>query len=129
MVPIEHRIYARWLDLGTRIGLALLVAGFAVYVGGLLDPLVAPEELARLWMLPADRYVAATGAPIGWGWLRFLHKGDYLNFVGIAVFASITIVCYARILATLLAQGERLRVALASVQLVILLAAASGWIA
>ena len=129
MVPAEHRIYARWLDRGTRIGLALLVASFAVYVGGLLQPLVAHEELARLWSLPADRYVAATGAPTGWRWVGFLHKGDYLTFVGIAVFASITIVCYARIVATLLAQGDRLRVALASMQLVILVAAASGWIA
>ena len=38
MVPIEQRIYARWLDIGTRVGLAMLVVGFAVYVFGVLDP-------------------------------------------------------------------------------------------
>lgn len=124
MVPIEQQIYARWLDVGTRIGLGVLVASFAIYVLGLLDPLVPPQELVRLWAVPVDRYVAATAAPTGWGWLRLLGKGDYLNYLGIAVFASITIVCYARIVPTLLAQGDRLKVALAIVQVSVLLAAA-----
>jgi hypothetical protein len=129
MVAVEQQIYARWLDVCTRIGLAVLIAGFGAYVSGLLDPLVPPRELVRLWSLPVDRYIAATGAPAGWDWLRLLAKGDYLNFVGIAVFASATIVCYARIVPALIAQGERLHVALAVVQVLILLAAASGLIA
>jgi hypothetical protein len=126
MVPIEQRIYARWLDMGTRIGLAALVAGFAVYAFGVLDPHVPREELARLWTLPVDHYVAATGAPTGWDWLRHLGKGDYLNFLGISVFASITIVCYARIVPTLILQHDRLQLVLAATQLLVLLAAASG---
>jgi len=126
MVPIEQRIYARWLDIGTRIGLAMLVVGFAVYVFGVLDPHVPPQELARLWTLPVGHYVAATGAPTGWDWLRHLGKGDYLNFLGISVFASITLVCYARIVPTLLRQGDRLQGGLAIIQTLILLAAASG---
>jgi len=116
----EQQIYARWLDVGTRIGLAVLVASFGVYVFGLLDPLVPHEELARLWALPVDRYVEATGAPTGWAWLGLLGKGDYLNFLGITVFASITVVCYARIIPVL----PRLPAALAVVQVVVLLAAA-----
>jgi len=126
MVPIEQRIYARWLDIGTRVGLAMLVVGFAVYVFGVLDPHVPPQELARLWTLPVDHYVAATGAPTGWDWLRHLGKGDYLNFLGISVFASITIVCYARIVPTLILQHDRLQLVLAATQLLVLLAAASG---
>jgi hypothetical protein len=124
MVPIEQQIYARWLDVGTRVGLAMLAASFGIYVFELLDPLVPPQELVRLWAMPVDRYVAATAAPTGWGWLRLLGKGDYLNFLGIAVFASITIVCYARIVPTLLAQGDRFKAAVAIVQVTVLLAAA-----
>jgi hypothetical protein len=124
MVPIEQRIYARWLDAGTRVGLAMLAASFGIYVFELLDPLVPPQELVRLWALPVDRYVATAGAPTGWDWLRLLGKGDYLNFLGIAVFASITIVCYARIVPTLLAQGDRSKAAVAIVQVTVLLAAA-----
>jgi hypothetical protein len=120
MIPVEQQIYARWLDVGTRIGLGVLVASFAIYVFGLLDPLVPTQELVRLWALPVDDYVAATGAPTGWGWLRLLGKGDYLNFLGIAAFASITIVCYARIVPVL----PRLQAVLAALQIIVLLAAA-----
>ena len=116
----EQQIYARWLDLGTRLGFAVLVLTFGIYVLGLLEPLVAPQELARLWSLPVDRYVAASGAPTGWGWLALLGKGDYLNFVGIALLASITIVCYARVIPVL----PRLQAVLAAIQIAILLAAA-----
>jgi hypothetical protein len=116
----EHQIYARWLDTGTRIGLALLVASFAIYVFGFLDPHVPHQELVRLWRLPVDHYVATTGAPTGWAWLQHLHRGDYLNFLGVAVFTTITIVCYARIIPVL----PRLQAILATIQIAVLLAAA-----
>ena len=117
---MEQQIYARWLDIGTRIAFVALVLGFAAYVFGVLEPHVPPQELARLWMLPVDHYVAASGAPTGWSWLRLLHKGDYLNFVGIAALATITIVCYARIIPVL----PRLQAVLAALQIIVLLAAA-----
>lgn len=117
---MEQHVYARWLDIGTRIGFAVLILTFALYVLGIVEPLVPPQELARLWTLPVDRYVAATGAPTGWGWLSFLGKGDYLNIVGVALLATITIVCYARILALL----PRLQAVLAAIQIAILLGAA-----
>jgi hypothetical protein len=120
MVPAEQRIYARWLDIGTRIAFIALVVSFLVYLAGLLEPHVAPQELARLWSLPVDRYVEATGAPTGWGWLKLLGKGDYLNFLGIAALATITAVCYARIAAAL----PRLQAILAVIQIAVLLAAA-----
>ena len=116
----EQHLYARWLDIGTRIAFVMLLLGFCAYVLELLDPLVPHQELTRLWLLPVDRYVAATGAPTGWGWLALLGKGDYLNFIGIAALATITIVCYARIVPAL----PRLHAALALIQIAVLLAAA-----
>ena len=115
-----HQLYARWLAVGTRVAFAILVITFLVYMAGLVEPLVEPRELARLWALPADRYVALTGAPTGWGWLAFLGKGDYLNFAGVAALATISVVCYARILPAL----PRLHAALAAIQIAVLLAAA-----
>ena len=117
---MEQRIYARWLDWGTRIGLALLVLSFAIYVLGFLDPHVPHQELVRLWSLPVDHYVASTGAPTGWAWLQHLHKGDYLNFIGVAVFTTITVICYARVIPLL----PPLQAALAAIQIAVLLAAA-----
>lgn len=115
-----HELYARWLEIGVRLAFGLLVASFALYVFGVLEPLVPTTELVRLWTLPVDRYVAATGAPTGWGWLNLLGKGDYLNFVGIALLATITILCYARIVPAL----PRLHAMLALIQIAVLLAAA-----
>ena len=115
-----QELYARWLEIGVRIAFGLLLGSFALYVFGLVDPLVPTAELVRLWSLPVDRYVAATGAPTGWGWLGVLGKADYMNFAGIALLAAITIVCYARIVPAL----PRLHAVLALIQIAVLLAAA-----
>lgn len=116
----EQQLYARWLDIGTRIAFVVLLLSFFAYLLGWIDPLVPHQELARLWLLPVDRYVAESGAPTGWGWLGLLGKGDYLNFIGVAALATITIVCYARIVPAL----PRLHAALALIQIAVLLAAA-----
>ena len=121
---MEQQIYARWVDIGTRVGFVVLVFSFLAYVSGLLAPLVPPLELARLWHLPVDDYVAAAGAPTGWGWLGLVAKGDYLNFVGVALLASVTLAAYARIVPLLLARGERLRAGIAALQVIVLLVAA-----
>lgn len=123
---MEQQVYAKWLEAGTRIGLALLVVTFALYVFGVFEPLVAPQEVTRLWTLSLDQYLAATGAPSGWSWLDVLGKSDYFNLIGIAILALVTVVCYARMVPALLARGERLQAALAIAQVLVLLAAASG---
>jgi hypothetical protein len=124
MAPREQQIYARWLQAGTRIGLGLLVSTFTIYALALLEPLVSHQRLAELWTLPVDRYIAATSGPTGWNWLRFLGKGDYLNFVGIALLSLVTVACYARLLAALLRDGLPLQAAVAALQIAVLLAAA-----
>jgi hypothetical protein len=126
MLPAEHELCARWLLAGTRIAFALLVASFAIYALGILDPLVPAQEVMRLWSLPVDRYIAATGIPTGWGWLRLVGKADYLNFIGISVFVGAILVGYARIVPLFIARGERLHAWLAIGQIVVLVAALSG---
>jgi hypothetical protein len=118
--------YARWLRRATRIALATLIGCFFVYLTGIREPLVPVSELTRLWTLPVDRFVAATGAPTGWNWLGYLGSGDYLNLVGVAMLGLVTVLCYARIVLPLLRSGERLYAALALGQIVVLLIAASG---
>jgi hypothetical protein len=118
--------YARWLAWGTRAALGVLIACFVVYVLGILEPLVAHPDLVRLWTLPVGEYLAATGAPTGWSWLHFLGTGDYLNLAGIAMLCLVTVLCYARIV-PLLAKTDRVYAAIALLQIVVLLAAASGY--
>jgi hypothetical protein len=120
----EQEVYARWLDWGTRLALAVLIASFLAYALALFDPLLPPQELPKLWAFPVDHYIAASGAPTGWGWLQLLHKSDYLIFVAVAVLGLLTVVCYARIIPVLLNQKETWRALIAVLQVIVLLAAA-----
>lgn len=87
----EARLYATLLDWGTRIGLVLLILGFAAYMLGLTTPLVSLQDLPQLWNQPVAVYLAKTGTPTGWGWLAMLGKGDLLNLFGIAILAGCSI--------------------------------------
>jgi hypothetical protein len=118
--------YARWVDALTRIAFVISLAAFAAYVAGVLPPWVPIAELPQLLRLPLDEYLARTGAPVGWEWLRHLGRGDLLNYLGLALFACVVLVCDIAILVPLLRRGERLLAALVAAQAAVLLAAASG---
>lgn len=118
--------YARWLDWGTRIGLALLIASFVGYAFELVPPHVPFDDLARAWALPVDEYRAAVNAPSGWGWIALAARGDYLNYFGIVFLALITALCYARILPVLVTAGERTYAILVVLELTVLAAAIAG---
>ena len=123
-VASVQRVYASWLDWTGRAGLAVLVLAFIAYASGLLDAYVPLEKLPALWGRPLPEYLAQTGAPTGWGWLGLLHKGDYASLGGVALLALATLVCYARLAVAFLRSGERLHLALAAAQILVLLAAA-----
>lgn len=91
----EQLRYALLLDLGMKLALAALVAGFAAYVSGLLPALIPLEALPRLWTLPVADYVRESGMATGWGWLALPGKGDVVMTAGIAMLAGISIVCLA----------------------------------
>ena len=124
-VEQAQRSFARWVDIGTRTGLVLLVVGFVAYLTGLLPPQVPLADLAAAWHLPLAQFTAATGAPTGWQWLALAGRGDYFNFFGIALLASIIIAAYLRVL-SLLARQERAFALIAALEIVVLLTAASG---
>ena len=126
-VPEEQRRYARWLDWTARTGLAVLAAAFLIYALGIVDAHIPLQRLPELWSLPLERYLALTGAPSGWGWLRFLHKGEYLSIVGVALLGMATLVCYLRLALGLVRSGDRLPAVLAALQILVLLAAASNF--
>jgi hypothetical protein len=128
-VPAAQMVYARWLEWGTRVGLWLLIVAFAAYVFGVIEPHVELSRLPALWGLPAERYQAMAGAPGGWGWLGFLDKGDHLNLLAVAFLSLITVACYLRILPIHFRRGKRLLAAMILLQIVVLLAAASGTLA
>ena len=120
-----QRLFARWLDAGTKLALALLAVSFVLYVTGWLPPQLPPEALAKLWGLPLQQYLAAAGAPTGWGWLALGMRGDYINYFAIVLLASMVMAGYLRILPILVLR-ERAFALLAVLEIAVLLAAASG---
>jgi len=125
LAPIEL-IYARWLDWGTRIGLALLIASFLAYAFEIVAPHVPFDDLVRSWVLPVDEYRLAVNAPAGWGWIDLAARGDYLNYFGIVFLALTTALCYARILPALIAARLRPYAILVGLEIVVLAAAIAG---
>ena len=121
-----RELYARWLDIATKVGFVISLIAFLLYVGRVLPPYVALEELPRYWGLPVHQFVQATGAPSGWAWLGELRYGDGINLLAIALLGLVTPLCYARLLPALVAERDWLQVTLAVAQLAVLLAAASG---
>ena len=65
----------------------------------------------------------------GWAWLAVLGKGDFVNFLGIAVLSGVTIICYIGIIPTLLRKKQTAYVIMAIAEVVILVLAASGILA
>jgi hypothetical protein len=130
----EQIVYARILEIGMSIGLAVLLITFALYVSGIIAPAVPVEELPDYWEMSAHEYGEATNhdhlhreRPItGWSWLSALGKGDYLNFLGIAVLSVVTIVCFLGIIPTLVRKKDKVYAAMALLEVVILTLAASG---
>jgi len=118
--------YARCMAIGTSIALALIVVELLAYVSGALSPYVPLQELPALWGMPMREYLAAAKVPAGWGWVALAGSGDYVNFIGIALLASVTPICYILALRRYLARRDRIYAALAAAQLLVLLAAASG---
>jgi hypothetical protein len=121
-----QELYARWLDRGSKAGFAVCVITLLVYVSGARAPQLPMERIAALWHLPVARFLETTGAPKGWGWINLVGYGDYFNFVGIAIFASVSIACYLRVLPALIGNRDRVYASIALVQILVLLLAASG---
>lgn len=127
-VDSEQIIYARWLDAGTKLGFVLLAVAFLLYVMGVIPGHVPPAQFPQLWSLPVDQYLKAVGSGTGWSWARHLGEGDFLSFVGIAVFATVTALACVRLVPEYLKHGSRALAWLALGEALVIALAASGLI-
>ncbi len=122
----EQIVYAGILNVGMWFGLFLLVLTFITYISGVLPTFVPIDELPKYWGMSAHDYIAQLHAPTGWGWAPLVVKGDYLNFVGIAILSGLTILCYAVILPILFRKKDKAYIAIAITEILVLSLAASG---
>lgn len=124
--PQEQLRYARWLEIGTRAGFALLVLLFLAYAAGLTVPHVAHQRLPQVWMLPVDSFLRATDTPAGWGWLALVRSGDIANLVGVALLAGCSVPCLLALLPLYARRGDRLQGVICLAEVAVIALAASG---
>jgi len=122
----EQILYAKVLEKGMYIGLLILLITFGLYAFGVMDPYIPLNKLSNYWSMNVNDYLHHTNIKAGWAWVGMLKYGDFVNFIGIAILAGITILCYAAIVPTLLKNKDRVYAVLAILEVIILSVAASG---
>jgi hypothetical protein len=122
----EASRYAHLLDWGTRVGVVALLLSFAAYLFGILQPHVPLEHLPAVWNLPVDEYLKSTNSPTGWGWLAFIHKGDFSNLIGISLLAGCSLPALLGLIPLYLQRRDHVYAGICAVVVLVLVLAASG---
>jgi hypothetical protein len=122
----EQIIYANLLIIGVWAGIIILVATYVIYVTGILPAHVDMSLIPKLWGKGVSEYLEMTHSPHGWGWAALLSKGDFLNYIGFAFLALMTIVCYLVLVRGYSRQKDWMFAAIAVLEIVVLSVAASG---
>jgi hypothetical protein len=125
----EQLLYARILEIGMYIGLLILFITFGLYTFGILDPYIPLDKISNYWSMNVHDYLKHAEIKAGWAWLGMIKYGDFINFIGVAILAGVTIICYASIVPTLLKNNDKVYAILAVLEVIILSAAASGILA
>lgn len=122
----EQQLYAWLLDGTTKVGFALLVAGFVAYTAGWIPAHVPVDRLTELWGLPLAEYLQATDTPTGWGWMVHLPKGEFASLAGIALLSGCSLVCLVAVIPIYANRGDRIYALMCAGEIAVLLLAASG---
>ena len=125
--PMPEQItYANLLFLAVWVSILIMFITYFIYVTGIMEPHVPIEVVQQYWNSSVGDYMHTTGAPHGWGWLRLLDTGDYLNFIGLATLALITILCYLILLPGYIRRKDRVYTLICVLEVLVLSLAASG---
>ena len=122
----EQIIYANILVIGVWAGIFILVTTYAIYLSGILPSHVELSLIPTIWGKGVGEYLEITHSPHGWGWVSLLTKGDFLNYIGLALLALMTIVCYLVLVRGYIRQKNWIFAVIALLEIVVLSVAASG---
>jgi|UniRef100_A0A7V6A358 hypothetical protein len=118
--------YANLLNRLTLFSFALLIIAFAIYLSGILSSYVPMQDIIQLWTESSHHYMQTANIKPGWDWVGKVGYGDFLVYVPIVILAGVTIVCYIGVIFKFLKSREYILVVIASLEVLVLLAAASG---
>jgi hypothetical protein len=122
----EQIVYANILEKGMLLGLVVILVTYCIYVVGIMKPYVPMDSVTRYWQMNVHDYLHHCGIKAGWAWLFLVGYGDFLNFVGIALLAGITMICFLAIVPLLWRENDKLYAVFALLEAAILGVAASG---
>ena len=125
----EQLLYASVLRKGMFCGLVILFITFGIYVFGIVKPYIPLSEISGYWSMNVHDYLDHTKIKDGWSWVGMLRYSEFINFIGIAILAGVTIICYAAIVPALLKNEDKVYAALSVLEVIILALAASGILA
>ena len=122
----EQIIYANLLIIGVMVGIVIMMATYTIYLVGLLPSHVDMSLIPTIWDKSVTEYLEITHSPHGWGWVALLAKGDFLNYIGLALLALMTIFCFLVLLRGYIRQKNWIFAVIAFLEIVVLSIAASG---
>ena len=82
--------------------------------------------IPKLWGKGVGEYLELTHSPHGWGWVALLSTGDFLNYLGFAFLALMTIFLYLVLVRGYIRQKDWIYAVIAVLEIVVLSVAASG---
>ena len=125
--PMAEQItYANILFIGAWAGIFLMIITYIVYVSGILPPHVDISLITSNWDKGVSEYLDITHSPQGWGWVALLSRGDFLNYLGLAFIALLTIVCYLVLTVAYARRSDRVYFIISVLEIAVLSLAASG---
>jgi len=125
--PSEKQlISANILHIGMWTRLLILIVSFVIYISGILPGFIPIEDIPKYWGMKSKEYIHLLNAPTKWGWITMVGKGDYLNFIGIAILAGLSVVCYLFILPSLIRKKDKFYIVIVVLEIIVLSLAASG---
>jgi hypothetical protein len=122
----EQLLYAAILEKGMLLGLLILLITYLVYVLRVMTPYIPLAEVPKYWVMNVHDYLQEAHVNQGWAWVGMVGYGDFLNFIGIALLAGVTIICFLAIVPVLWKRGDKVYACLSLVEALILGVAASG---
>jgi len=122
----EQIIYASILEKGMLLGLLILFITFIIYALGIMKPYIPLDNISKFWSMNVHDYLEHADIKGGWSWIFMLGYSDFLNFIGIAILAGVTIICYIAIVPILIKSKDWAFVVFSIIEVLILSLAASG---